>query len=113
MITLYGIPNCDTVRKARKWLDERAIDYQFHNFRKEGLDKALLQKWVAALGWEALINRRGTTWRKLSEQERNNIDESSAIQLMLTNPTIIKRPVLDLGTSHHIGFSAAQYQELF
>lgn len=113
MITLYGIPNCDTVRKARRWLDAHEISHQFHDFRKEGLMKSLLQEWVAELGWEALINRRGTSWRNLPEQERNSINQSTAIQLMLKNPTLIKRPILDLGTSRHIGFSEAQYQELF
>ncbi len=113
MITLYGIPNCDTVRKARRWLDAREINYQFHNFRKEGLNESMLRAWVTELGWEALINRRGTTWRNLPEQLRNNINQNSAIQLMLDNPTLIKRPILDLGTNRHIGFSEAQYQELF
>jgi len=113
MITLYGIPNCDTVRKARRWLDAQKIHYQFHNFRKEGVEASMLTAWVAELGWEALINRRSATWRKLPQQIRNEISPNSAIQLMLENPTLIKRPVLDLGTSRHIGFSEAQYQELF
>ncbi|MFC1602469.1 ArsC family reductase [Pseudomonadota bacterium] len=113
MITLYGIPNCDTVRKARRWLDAHEINYQFHNFRKEGLTELLLQNWVTELGWETLINRRGTSWRKLPEQERDGINQSTAIQLMLENPTLIKRPILDVGTSRHVGFSEAQYQELF
>jgi len=113
MITLYGIPNCDTVRKARRWLDAQDINYQFHNFRKEGLQASLLQEWEAELGWETLINRRGTSWRKLPEQTRKEIDQSSAIQLMLENPTLIKRPILDLGNSRHVGFSETQYQELF
>jgi len=113
MITLYGIPNCDTVRKARRWLDAHEINYQFHNFRKEGLTASQLQSWVAELGWETLLNRRGTTWRKLPEQERSGINQSIAIQLMLDNPTLIKRPILDLGTSCHTGFSETLYQKLF
>jgi len=113
MITLYGIPNCDTVRKARRWLDAQDINYQFHDFRKEGLQASLLQEWEAELGWETLINRRGMSWRKLPEQTRKEIDQSSAIQLMLENPTLIKRPILDLGNSRHVGFSETQYQELF
>jgi len=113
MITLYGIPNCDTVRKARRWLDAQGIDYQFHDFRKQGLEESMLHGWVAELGWEALINRRGTSWRKLPEKERNEIDQNSAIRLMLENPTLIKRPVLELGPSHYVGFSETQYQELF
>ena len=113
MITLYGISNCDTVRKARRWLDAQKIDYQFYDFRNQELQASLLQDWIAELGWEALINRRGMSWRKLPESERDNIDQSSAIRLMLENPTLIKRPILDTGSSRHIGFSETQYQDLF
>ncbi len=113
MITLYGIPNCDTVRKARRWLNEQAIDYQFHNFHKEGVNEALLQEWVAKLGWEVLINRRSATWRKLPKSVHSKICQNSVVQLMLENPTLIKRPILDLDTSLYIGFSETQYQELF
>lgn len=113
MITLYGIKNCDTMKKAMKWLDAHGIDYRFHDYRKDGLDQALLQRWVDALGWEPLVNRRGTTWRKLPESDRENIDEAGAIQLMLANPALIKRPVLAMDGRYHVGFSESDYQQLF
>jgi Spx/MgsR family transcriptional regulator len=112
MITLYGIKNCDTVKKARKWLDTHNVEYTFHDFRQDGLDKALLNKWVKELGWEILINRRGTTWRKLDENIRERIGKSSAIKIMLEQPAIIKRPVLDLGNKRHVGFKESEYQDL-
>lgn len=113
MITLYGIPNCNTVSKARKWLTENNIDYQFHNFKKDGLDQQTLVKWVAALGWEILLNKRGTTWRKLSEEMKTDIDSNKAISIMLDNTSIIKRPVLDVNNVFHVGFKLEQYQALF
>ena len=112
-ITLYGIANCDSVRKARKWLAERGVEYRFHDFRKDGLDERQLRAWVAELGWEALLNRRGTTWRKLSETVRDGIDEQAAVRVMLEQPAIIKRPLLDLGGERRLGFSPASYEELF
>ncbi|MCP4996335.1 MAG: ArsC family reductase [Gammaproteobacteria bacterium] len=113
MITLYGIPNCDTIKKARKWLTEHGIDYQFHDYKKRGVDEAQLLSWIDELGWEPLLNRRGMMWRKLDPQIKENIDQASAVQVMLEIPTIIKRPVLDLGNRRIIGFSEATYQELF
>ncbi len=113
MITLYGISNCDTVRKARKWLTAQAIEYRFHDYRKDGLPQALLQDWADELGWESLLNKRGSTWRQLPEPVRSAVDASSAIQLMLEQPAMIKRPLLDLGTSRHLGFNANDYQQLF
>jgi Spx/MgsR family transcriptional regulator len=113
MITLYGIPNCDTMKKARNWLQDNNIDYQFHNFKKEGLDEKLLRRWIADVGWEVLLNKRGMMWRKLDEQSKLNIDETSAIQIMLTTPSIIKRPVLDTGQGLHVGFSEKEYQAIF
>lgn len=112
-VTLYGIANCDTVRKARKWLSENAVDYRFHDFRKDGLEEIRLRAWVAELGWETLLNRRGTTWRKLPEAVRQGVDEESAIAIMLAQPAIIKRPVLDLGNARRLGFTADAYRELF
>lgn len=111
MITLYGIKNCDTVKKARKWLDDHGIEYRFHDFRMDGLTKKQLQVWVRELGWEPLLNRRGTTWRKQPDTVRDNIDEASAVALMLQEPAIIKRPVLDLGKERRVGFSASDYAE--
>ncbi|MGD2081894.1 MAG: ArsC family reductase [Chromatiales bacterium] len=112
MITLYGIANCDSVRKARRWLDGRGVEYAFHNYRKAGIDESVLRAWVAELGWEALLNRRGTTWRRLPEAVRSAVDEEGAIRLMLERPSIIRRPVLDLGHRRVAGFDAALYQTL-
>lgn len=113
MTTLYGIPNCDTVKKARRWLDDRGIVYVFHDYKKQGLDERILRAWADELGWETLLNRRGTTWRKLPQAVRDGLDRESAIQTMLDNLSLIRRPVLDTGTVRHIGFSETSYQELF
>lgn len=113
MTTLYGIPNCDTVKKARRWLDKRAIPYDFHDFRKDGLNPVQLRAWVAELGWETLVNRRGTTWRQLPEQTREHMDETLALAVMEDQPAIIKRPVLDLGNRRVVGFVAEHYQYIF
>jgi Spx/MgsR family transcriptional regulator len=113
MLKIYGIPNCDTMKKARKWLDENHIEYQFHDYKKAGLDEALLKQWVEQLGWEALLNKRGMMWRKLDEQTKADIDEASAIRVMLETPSIIKRPVLDDGNGLHVGFSEEKYQAIF
>ena len=94
MTILYGIKNCDTVRKARKWLEAQGIEYTFHDVRSDGLDKKDLSAWVKSVGWEVLLNRRGTTWRQLSDAEKESINEANAIQLKLAKPTLIKRPVL-------------------
>ena len=114
MITMYGIPNCDTIRKARKWLDAHDIAYQFHDYRKDGLTRKQLELWEKALGWEALLNRRGTTWRKLPEEIRDNINRKSAISLLLQHPAMIKRPLLELddGEKLLLGFSEKTYNEL-
>lgn len=112
MLTLYGIPNCDTITKARKWLQDQDVEYQFHDFRKDGLDELLLSGWVKNVGWEALLNKRGTTWRKLDDTTKNNVDESSAIQIMLKNPAIIKRPVLVDGKTVEVGFNPERYKNL-
>ncbi len=112
MIRLYGIPNCDTVRKARRWLADRSVAFEFHDLRNDGLSPELLLVWVAEIGWEALLNRRGATWRKLPEDVRNDLDEESAVQLMLENPVIIKRPVLEADGKLLVGFSADSYQKV-
>lgn len=106
---LYGIKNCDTVKKARKWLDEQGIDYEFHDFKKDGLQSDLLFSWEHAVGWETLLNRRGTTWRKLPEDVRDTIDGQSAHEIMLENPSIIKRPVVENGGDVRVGFSADEW----
>ena len=112
MITLYGIKNCDTIRKARRWLAEQDIEYRFHDFRTDGISEELLAPWVEELGWEQLLNRRGTTWRKLPETQRNTIDRDSAMRIMLSQPAIIRRPVLDTGETRHIGFSEQTWRSL-
>ena len=112
-VTVYGISNCDAIKKARKWLDKEAIDYRFHDYRKQGLDAEQLSQWVDSLGWENLLNRRGTTWRKLPEEVKQGIDQASAMTIMLENPAIIKRPLLIKGKQLLLGFSDANYQDFF
>ena len=113
MVTLFGIKNCDTVRKARRWLDGHDVRCEFHDVRADGLTRQQLVHWVDALDWENLLNRRGTTWRKLPESVRENINKRAAIKLMLDQPAMIKRPVLDIDNTLHLGFSEASYRELF
>ena len=113
MIKLYGIRNCDTVKKARKWLDENAVEHQFHDFKKDGLSSAQLAIWEQAVGWDTLLNKRGTTWRKLSEDIRDGIDAASAHHLMLENPSIIKRPVVQFQGAVTVGFNADDWATRF
>lgn len=113
MITLYGIPNCDTMKKARAWLAEHDIEYRFHDYKKAGIDRDTLRGWVDELGWEVLLNRRGMMWRKVPQDVKDNIDEASAMRLMLETPSIIKRPVLDTGEARHVGFKPEQYAGIF
>lgn len=113
MTTLYGIPNCDTIRKARKWLDENHVEYRFHDFRKNGVDEKQLRKWAKSLGWELLLNRRGTTWRKLDDAQKSGLDTDKAVRLMLEQPALIKRPVLELNKTVHVGFGETEYKKLF
>ena len=113
MIVIYGIANCDTMKKARAWLSEHGVEYGFHDYRKLGIDERRLRGWVDELGWQALLNRRGMTWRKLPQPVRDEIDQTSAIALMLDNPSIIRRPVLDTGKARHVGFSPDQYEKIF
>ena len=112
MIKIYGIPNCDTMKKARRWLDDHGVEYAFHDYRKLGVPEQELNSWVAQVGWEALLNRRGTTWRKLGQAVRDDIDEASAIRIMLENPSIIKRPVLESGQQLLVGFNQEDYRSL-
>ncbi len=113
MIKLYGIPNCDTMKKARAWLTEHAIDYAFHDYKKAGIDEATLRGWIADVGWQPLLNTRGMMWRKVPQEAKDRIDEASAVQLMLDTPSIIKRPVMDTGKSLHVGFKPELYTEIF
>ncbi len=114
MVRLYGIPNCDTMKKARKWLADHGIESGFHDYKKLGLDESRLQEWMDQVGWETLLNRRGMMWRKLSQAQRDNINEARARKLMLETPSIIKRPVLITDDGHiEVGFSEDKYKELF
>ncbi len=113
MITIYGIPNCDTIKKARRWLNNADIDHRFHDYRKDGLDEQTLRQWSDELGWEQLLNRRGTTWRKLPDEQKTTINEALAIQLMLEQPAMIKRPLLDHNGQKTLGFSELTYKEIF
>lgn len=112
MITIYGIPNCDTMKKARRWLAENGVEYEFHDYRKLGVPEKELRSWVEQLGWENLLNKRGTTWRKLDDHTRNNIDQVSAIRIMTENPSIIKRPVLAADGTLLVGFRPQDYEQL-
>ena len=112
-VTLYGISSCDTIRKAKTWLETQQIEFEFHDYRKQGLEQQLLQSMISALGWEAMLNRRGTTWRTLPDTVKNQIDQASATRVMLANPAIIKRPILARDNQLHLGFSTQQYQEIF
>lgn len=112
-VTLYGIPNCDTVKKARRWLEEAGIAHRFHDFRKEGLDSDLMQSWIDELGWEKLLNKAGTTFRKLPDADKADIDAAKAKALMLDQPAMIKRPVLDAMGARSVGFSADAFAARF
>ena len=109
MITLHGIRNCDTMKKARAWLDARGITYVFHDYKAQGIAPETLEVWVAELGWEALLNRAGTTFRKLPDVEKQDLDSATAMALMLAQPSMIRRPVLDLGPRRIVGFSSEIY----
>ena len=112
--TLYGIPNCDTVKKARDWLAAQSQDVDFHDFKKQGLERATVEGWLKQLDWEVLVNRKGTTWRGLPDERKAAVtDQASALELMLEFPSVIKRPVLQGAGKISVGFSAAQYSEIF
>jgi arsenate reductase (glutaredoxin) len=111
-LTLYGIPNCDTVKKARAALDARSVAYVFHDYKKSGVDPVTLQDWVDRAGWERLLNRSGTTFRKLPEAEKADLDAAKAIAIMTANPSAIRRPVIDLGDELVIGFDPERYGTL-
>jgi arsenate reductase len=113
MTKMYGIPNCDTIKKARKWLEANGVDYEFHDYKKAGAPEKELKQWLKKVGWETLLNRRGTTWRKLDDSIKDNIDEASAIKVMLKNPSSIKRPVLVSGKTVLVGFNDETYKKEF
>ncbi len=111
--TIYGIKNCDTMKKARAWLEARGVDYVFHDYKTAAIDRGSVEAWTRAVGWETLLNRAGTTFRKLPEADKAGIDEKKAIALMLAQPSMIKRPVLDLGGTLIVGFSPERYETAF
>jgi arsenate reductase len=111
--TLYGIRNCDTMKKAWTWLDEHGVAYDFHDYKKQGIDRPILDGWAKQVGWEVLLNRAGTTFKKLPETDKADINEAKAITLMLAQPSMIKRPVLDQGGQLIVGFKPDIYQARF
>jgi arsenate reductase len=110
-VTIYGIKNCDTVKKARAWLDTNGVAYTFHDYKSQGIDRARLEAWARDVGWDTLINRAGTTFRKLTDAAKTGLDERKALALMLDQPSMIKRPVLDLDGRLVVGFKPEQYEE--
>ncbi len=111
-ITLYGIPNCDTVKKARTWLESHGVAHEFHDYKKAGIEAARLAGWAKVVGWETLLNRAGTTFRKLPEAKKENLDERKALALMLEQPSMIKRPVVETGKTLLVGFNPEKYSAL-
>ncbi|WP_157018536.1 ArsC family reductase [Mesorhizobium xinjiangense] len=112
-ITIYGIKNCDTMKKARAWLDSKGIDYAFHDYKSSGIERDRLQSWCDELGWTVLLNRAGMTFRKLDEAEKQDLDAKKAVDLMAAQPSMIKRPVLDVDGQLTVGFKPDLYEALF
>jgi len=112
-VTIYGIPNCDTMKKARTWLDAQGIEYAFHDYRKSGIDRPQLAAWCDTLGWERVLNRAGTTFRRLPDVDREGLTQARALALMIAQPSLIKRPVLDIDGRLLLGFAPATYAEAF
>jgi arsenate reductase len=111
MLNIYGIKSCDTMKKAFTWLTEHGIEHHFHDYKKEGADETRLRHWIDQLGWETVINRRGTTWRKLPQAQRDAMDVEGAVQAALANPSLIKRPIIEQGTILLAGFDAAAWAQ--
>jgi len=111
--TIFGIKNCDTMKKARTWLDDHGIEYTFHDYKAQGIDAAHLKRWAAERGWETVLNRAGTTFRKLPDAQKAGLDERKAIALMLEQPAMIKRPVLEVGSKVLVGFRPEEYGKAF
>ncbi len=112
-VTIHGIKACDTMKKARTWLDAHGVEYRFHDYKTAGIDRSSLERWARALGWETLLNRAGTSFRKLPDADRRDLDEAKAIALMLASPSMIKRPVLDTGKGLIAGFRPEIYAAAF
>jgi Spx/MgsR family transcriptional regulator len=112
-VTLYGLATCDTTRAARKWLDSQGVAHRFHDVREDGLTRSVVEGWVKQLGWEKVLNKASTTWRGLPEADKQGVDQKRAIALLLANPTLVKRPVLDRGGTLALGFKPGAYAEVF
>jgi arsenate reductase len=112
MLTIYGIRNCDTMKKARKWLDDHRVEYAFHDYKTAGIDRKRLQAWSGQVGWETLLNKSGTTFRKLSDADKSGLNERKALALMLAQPSLVKRPVLEVGGRLLVGFRPEVYSDL-
>lgn len=112
-VTIYGIKNCDTMKKAFAWLEGHGVAYTFHDYRKDGVGRDRIEKWCDAQGWETVLNRSGTTFRKLPDEAKSDLDEAKAIELMLAQPAMIKRPVIETGSAIEIGFKPERYAALF
>jgi arsenate reductase len=112
MITIYGIKNCDTMKKAFAWLDGQKLAYRFHDYKKAGVDRAQLTAWCAKAGWKTMVNTRGTTWRKLTPEQQTVSTQAGAVALMLENPSLIKRPVVEKGAQLLVGFDVQEYSQL-
>jgi arsenate reductase len=110
---IYGIKNCDTMKKARAWLDAKGVAYHFHDYKTAGVDRGRLDAWAKAVGWETLLNRAGTTFRKLPDKDKEGLTEAKALALMLAQPSMIKRPVLEIGGRLMVGFKPAEYDAAF
>ena len=113
MITVFGIKNCDTIKKARNWLSDQGIEYQFHDFRANGIDRDRIETWIQQAGWETVLNRRGTTWRKLDAAIQDTVNIDNVAALLAEHPAMIKRPVLDIDGDISIGFKPDLYQSIF
>jgi len=111
MIEIYGIKNCDTMKKAFRWLDDNKIEYRFHDYKKEGLEISMAKAWIDQLGWESVINKRGTTWRKLDEETKNTMDNEKAIEVIVNHSSMIKRPLLIQNGAIYLGFNAEEYAQ--
>ena len=111
-VTIYGIKNCDTMKKARAWLDDHGVAYAFHDYKVAGIERGRLETWAQAVGWETLVNRSGQTFRKLPDKDKESLNEKKAIKLLLDQPSMIKRPVLDVGGKLLVGFKPAEYEKI-
>ena len=110
---LYGISNCDTVKKAKNWLDSHNVDYQFHDFRKDGINKDIINGWLKTVGWDKILNKRSTSWRNLDASTQQAINATNVVDLLVENPTLIKRPVMDVNDIITVGFNSDTYQGIF